>query len=299
MIEIRHLKYFVVVARELHFTTAAKLLHIAQPALSQNIRQIEEELGVQLLERDSHRVTLTDAGVVFHRDAMLILESVSKACMSAKRTAQGVSGQFRLGCTTSTLFSGLAPVIRKFRRSHLDIHLELYERTDDDLVKMLKAGELDMICTDNEVTNSSFDSFALSVSRACVALYKTHPLAKRRSLRLRDLSDEKWIWPDLERQHNYSEIGMRRCQLAGFEPTIAYFVSSPVGGFGMVGCDLGIMLCIAVPMLCPMENVVIRPLSDQRLGYEMQLHWRSADVNVAGQRFIETARELQKKKSRK
>lgn len=300
MIEIRHLKYFVVVARELHFTTAAKLLHIAQPALSQNIRQIEEELNVRLLERDSHRVTLTDAGKVFYRDAQSILAAVGSASVAAQRTAQGVSSKLRLGCTATTLLGSLAPIIRKFRSSHSDIHLDICERTVDDLAVKLKSGELDIICTDSEVIDDSFEQFSLGFTPAYCVLHKTHPLAKRRSLRLRDLARENFIWADFEQLHNYSEVAMRRCQMAGFEPNISYFATSIPGAIGMASCNLGVTLCCPSSIyMLPSEHVVARPLTDQRPGCEMQLFWKRNDLNTAGQRFVAIAKDLQKKKSRK
>src|SRR3954465_9448691 len=121
--ELRHLRYFVAVAEELHFRRAAERLHISQPPLSQQIRQLESELGVQLLERSRRRVELTAAGEAFHGRAREILDAVEDAAPRPRRVQRGEIGRLSVGFVGSAVYSVLPEVLHAFREQRGDIDL--------------------------------------------------------------------------------------------------------------------------------------------------------------------------------
>ena len=143
--ELRHLRYFLAVAEELHFHRAAARLHISQPPLSQQIRALERELGVTLLERNRRRVTLTTAGEGFRDDARAILAAVDRAADKARSVARGSLGTLSIGFVGSAMFSPVLPeMLREFRAGHPDVELLLRELPTVAQIHAIVAGELDL-----------------------------------------------------------------------------------------------------------------------------------------------------------
>src|ERR1700709_2817668 len=142
--EFRHLTYFVAVAKDLHFRRAAERLHIAQPALSQQIARLEAELGVELLARTRRSVELTDAGRTLLRDARTLLERREQAIVAVRRAAQGQSGTLRVGFVGPVTYSILRTVVRAYRAEFPDVDLTLHELTSVEQIEWLFAGKLDI-----------------------------------------------------------------------------------------------------------------------------------------------------------
>src|SRR5580704_10569319 len=143
--ELRHLRYFLAVAKELHFHRAAARLHISQPPLSQQIRALERELGVTLLERNRGRVTLTVAGESFRDDARSILAAVERASERAQHVARGSLGTLSIGFVGSAMFSPTLPdILREFRTGHPEVELVLRELPTVAQLNALVRGELDL-----------------------------------------------------------------------------------------------------------------------------------------------------------
>lgn len=143
-IEMRHLRYFAVLADELHFGRAARRLHIAQPPLSFNIKQLETTLGVQLLERNSHGVKLTPAGEVFRRSALRVLAEAESAAQQVRDVAQGVTSRVRIGFVGSMLFRGLPEHLAAFQTQHPRVQIELMELNSAEQVEAFARGQIDL-----------------------------------------------------------------------------------------------------------------------------------------------------------
>ena len=131
--ELRHLRYFTVLAEELHFGRAARRLHLSQPPLSFNIKQLEATLGVQLLERNSHGVKLTPAGETFRRSALQVLADVDTAALRTRDVAAGVTARVRIGFVGSMLFRGLPERLESFHAQHAGVQVEAIARGQIDL----------------------------------------------------------------------------------------------------------------------------------------------------------------------
>ena len=172
--ELRHLRYFVAVAEELHFHRAATRLHISQPPLSQQIRALERELGVTLLERNRRRVTLTAAGIAFLDDARAILASVERASERALGISRGSLGTLSLGFVGSAMFSPVLPIIlREFRGGHPEVELVLRELPTMAQLVALVSGEIDVGVIRGPVDLA--DSTASSSSRRSSASGSSRP----------------------------------------------------------------------------------------------------------------------------
>ena len=194
--DIRHFRYVTALAQEMNFSAAAKRLHIAQPALSQNIRQVEEELGVKLFERSTRKVALTDAGRAFYREAHMILAKVENAKRTALRAASGEIGSLAIGFTTTSILGGeLTRRLRVFQQRYPDIRITLEDYTVNKLMNRLRTSAIDVACTEGIYPDDSLETQALKPLPVVLAFYKGHPLAKRRHLRLSMLAKEHFILP--------------------------------------------------------------------------------------------------------
>src|SRR5271165_2443353 len=141
--ELRHLKYFIAVAEELHFTRAADRLHIAQPPLSQQIKQLEEELGAKLFERSKRQVKLTIAGKAALEEARRTIAQAKRVAIAARRAERGEVGELSVGFSSSAPYTMLPAIIRNFRTRFAHVKLTLHERSTEDQIALLRAGAID------------------------------------------------------------------------------------------------------------------------------------------------------------
>ncbi len=278
MIEVRHLRYMVALAREMNFTAAAKRTHVAQPALSQNIRQIEDELGVQLFERNTHKVVLTPSGKVFYREAVATLEHLERTVRATQRAAQGEGGALSIGFTTSAMLGELPSRISNFRKRYPNIEILFRELTLDSLVDALRIGAVDIGCSDIDVIDEVLESAPLKAVPVVVALNKAHPLARHSSLRLDMLASETFILPAPDSHHSLYNTFVNACREAGFEPVDPYFVDTFPAALGLVSANIGIALQHRLPSFhC--RGVVHRRLTSPILWLQMKLIWRKQDLS--------------------
>lgn len=175
--EIRHLRYFCVLAEQLHFTRAAVLLNVAQPALSHQIKQLEEELGTQLVERSNRRVRLTAAGEVFRERAVRILEQLDQAARETVRAGQGETGSLIIGVVSTAVCSVLPELLRRFRRDAPEISIDIREMEPAEQVEALRRETIDIGLLFLAIQDVAFDSLVVSRERLIVALPTGHPAA--------------------------------------------------------------------------------------------------------------------------
>src|SRR6266404_5017097 len=194
--ELRHLRYFVVVGEEQHYGRAALRLRVAQPALSRQIQDLEDEIGCQLFDRLPRGVKISAAGKSFLEDARRVLQHVNEATVRAKRVALGQSGTFRVGFTESASWHGVVPdSFRQFRQRQPDAELQLNPLTSLEQVEAIRSGRLDagfvfnMPKSDHELNQLPVASHSI-----VLAVPKGHPLVKLKKLRLRDLGDTPFVW---------------------------------------------------------------------------------------------------------
>lgn len=237
--ELRHLRYFQAVAEERHFGRAAERLHMAQPPLSQQIRQLEDEVGVRLLDRTTRRVELTDAGAAFLQRVRGILAEVDDAGTEARRIASGLQGRLVVGCVGSATYSLLPTLARALREELPGIDVGFRgEMLGPAQVAALLDREIDLALLRPPVDEPSLRVATLRQDRLIVALPLDHRLAGRRRLRVEDLRGEDLI---VHAARGSAMHGMVQalCRAAGFEPHVRHEVSETSTLLTFVAAGLG------------------------------------------------------------
>lgn len=288
--EVRHLRYLVALVQESSFSAAAKKLHIAQPALSQNIRQLEEELGVRLFERSTRQVTVTNAGKSLYRDALALLTQFESAGRTAQRTARGETGSLSIGFTTTAMLGGELPkLLRAFRHHYPDVQLTLQDFAVDVLVEKLQSTAIDIACTEEIWPDDSLEFRALKPLPMVMAMYKDHHLALRAHLQLKMFADEPFLLPTPYRVWTLHDSVVRACQQAGFQPNCKGYADNVPVAVGLVASQFGVALMHGLPMFrCP--DVIFRQLDDAHQMLPIHLIWRKGALSPTANNFLSLLR---------
>jgi DNA-binding transcriptional LysR family regulator len=293
--ELRHLRYFVAVGEEQHYGRAAQRLRLAQPALSRQIQDLETELGFRLFERLPRGVRLSAAGKLFLQDARRILLEVNEAAEHAGRVARGRSGTLRVGFTENASWRGVVPEsFRRFRELHPDADLELLPAASLEQLEALRSGRLDAGFIFNMPKGDpDLNQLPVATQQIELAVPKGHPLTKLKKLRLRDLTDARFVWfPRRESPALYDRL-MQACFRGGLkfpqivqeglnEATILSLVSTGLGVGWVLGSARG---------RCP-ESIVIMSVVDLNLLQPQALGWRRDNTSPLLTSFIADVRLL-------
>ena len=293
--ELRHLRYFVAVAREGHVTRAAARLGIAQPPLSQQIRALEDEVGATLLQRHPRGVALTDAGRAFLADAEAVLAGAAQAAARARRTARGEVGRIAVGFTTSAPFHPLvARAIRTFRGERPDVSFVLEETGSAELLAGLRAERLDVAFVRSGLTGAEGLTVQPLLQEDMVAaLPARHPLARRSRLTLRDLAPETMILYRRPDGRGLYDVIVSACAAAGFAPQVGQEAPRIVSTLNLVAAGLGITLVPASLSRLPLEGVTCRKLSGRpAVKVPLSVACRADERSAATAAFVALVREM-------
>src|SRR5580693_4233756 len=220
--ELRHIRYFLAVAEERHFTRAASKVGIGQPPLSQQIKNLEAEIGTPLFHRVPHGAELTAAGEAFLQGVKEMPSLAERAMKAAQRAARGEMGSLRVGFTASAAFNTVVPsAIRAFRRAYAEVELVLEEANTTRLVAGLQDGSLDVaFLRPGAAGSEAFQLRLLSEEPMMLALPLGHPLAAQQEVELETLKEDPFLlFPRSIGPTLYDDI-MGACREAGFEPKI-------------------------------------------------------------------------------
>lgn len=260
--ELRHLRYFLAVAEEGNFTRAAGKLGIGQPPLSQQIRDLEREVGAALFHRVPHGAELTAAGAAFLGEAKASLAAAEKAKLAAQSANRGETGRLSLGFTASSAFNPVvSTTIRRFRARWPEVQLSLTEMNTLALMQKLERGELDATF----MRPSLDDPTGIRLRRLpdepmVIALPASHPLARHSKLPLAALADEPFIlFPRLVGLSLYDDVVLA-CRKAGFELTVAQEAPQISSVVNLVAADLGVSIVPASISQIKLEGVAYRPI---------------------------------------
>src|SRR5258708_5282602 len=245
--ELRHLRYFVAVGEEQHYGRAARRLRGAQPALSRQIQDLEEEVGFKLFDRLPRGVKLSAAGKLFLEDARRILQEVNEAAARAGRVARGHSGTLRLGFAENASWRGVVPdSFRRFREQQPAAELQLQPAASLEQLEAIRFGRLDAgFVNFMPKADPELDQLLVAIHHVELAAPKRHPLTKLEKLRLRDLTDAPFVWFPRRQSPAFYDHLMHECYRGGLksprivqeglhEATILSLVSTGLGvGWGL------------------------------------------------------------------
>lgn len=268
--ELRHLRYFRAVAEELHFGRAAERLHIAQPPLSQQILQLERELGVTLLVRSTRKVELTAAGEAYLKRAVAILDAVDDAGAQARRIAEGVEGQLAIGCVGSATYSLLPRLVRALREELPGVDVSVRgEMLAPAQITALLTGEIDLALLRPPVEQPGVLVETVRRDRLLVALPEGHALAKRLELRVSDLRDQDFVAHAGHGRSAMSSVVTALCADAGFVPRIRHEVEETSTLVTLVSAGLGVAVVPEPTAALDIAGVCYRALAPARLGVDL------------------------------
>ena len=289
--ELRHLVYFLEVARQLHFRKAAETLAIAQPALSRQINQLELALGTPLFTRSRRKVELTAAGRALVERVEPVLRGLAKIPAELQSLAQGVRGHIKTGFTGLAMATVLPAILREFHRTYPGIRLELNESPTSAQVAALQAGELGCGFFHPEATPTpGLKTKLLLREKNGVLLPADHPLSPLPSLHLRDLAATPFVlFPRAYNPGFYDRV-LAAFAKAGVTPHIAEEVWPRANGVGLVRAGIG------ATFVCPSEarqlppEVVFRPLDGPAPESSLVIGWKaSTDFDPALASFLSVA----------
>jgi DNA-binding transcriptional LysR family regulator len=289
--ELRHLRYFVTVAEELHFGRAAARLFIAQPPLSQQIQQLERELGVTLLLRTSRRVQLTPAGEVFLAGARQTLGGLDAAVQAAQRAERGETGWLGIGFAASATYDLLPATLHDFRAQFPDVELSLMELNAAEQAQALRDRSIHVGFARPHAEEADVVVEAVLREPFLVALPEAHPLAAQPSLSLPMLAGEPFVSFPETPLPSYAQVVRAVCEEAGFAPRVVQEVREMQTAISLVAAGLGIALLPASVQHLHRDGVVYRPLPEPAPRTELAIVSRKEDASPALQNFLGIVRE--------
>jgi len=308
--ELRHMRYFVAVAEELSFRKAAQRMHIAQPSLSVQIQQLEEEIGTPLMERNTHQVALTAAGSEFLESCRRMLRDVEDGKQKALRIARGDWGQLSVGFVSSLGHRLLPRTLRAYRTSFPDVELQLQEMDTSRQIAAIEDHRLDLgfIGLGQSSDKLSKLEFALvAEERLYAAVPDNHPLATRanrqRGVALHSLANERLLLADSQSAPLFNPWVMVLCQQAGFQPSAfpqSFQHSSqqsgqPIALLNYVAAGLGITILPGQYRHLATDGVSYLPLVRPAPRYRYYAAWLPQNKYAPLHRFIEVARQVARK----
>jgi DNA-binding transcriptional LysR family regulator len=292
-VELRHLRYFIAVAEECHFGRAADRLHIAQPPLSQQIKQLENELGVVLLNRTTRRVELTPAGRVYLQRAREVIASVDAAGVEAGRVAAGEIGRVAIGFTGSATYELLPRLARVLRDDFPGIVLDLKgEMLTPRQVEALLDRSLDLGFLRPPVGAAGLDVRVLRREPLIAVLPEAHPLASRESVRLADLRDEPFVSYLSQHRSVVYDAVFEACQRVGFSPVQVQEVAETSTLVAFVAGGIGVALVPASVQHLKITGAVFRPLAGTTAEVALAVATRADDPSPHVARVLGRAQSL-------
>lgn len=261
--ELRHLRYFVTVAQERSFTRAAERLHVAQPPLSRQIQQLEEELGLTLLDRESRPLRTTEAGRLFFEQASQILERVEGVKVMMKRLKETGRPRFVIGFAASTIYAALPNLIRRFRAAAPEVELSLVEMVSIEQIAALKEGRIDVGFGRIRFNDPAVRRDVLREEQLVAALPLSHPLlATPGPLTLASLAPEPLIIYPRDPRPSYADQVISLFHDRGLEPNIIHEARELQSAVGLVAAELGYAIVPTSVQRLRRDDITYRDLAD-------------------------------------
>lgn len=291
--ELRHIRYFLAIASEGSFTRAAEQLGIAQPPLSQQIKLLEQEIGVRLFRRLAHGAELTPAGQAFRTAVSHIPHQVSEGVRLARRAAAGETGILRIGVTGTAALNPLVPAcIRAYRNKYPDVELQVMEANALLLTPALLEDRLDVaLLRPSQSDPEALYEEVLADEPLLVALPVSHPLARRGTMiDLPELRDDPFILTPRSIGTSLHDASIKACENAGFTPRLGPAAPHIVSILSLVAAELGVSLVPESVAQVKMQNIVLLPSSGPPPRLSISLAYRRGTTSPVVKNFVVAAR---------
>ena len=293
--ELRHLRYFIAVAEELHFGRAAERLHIAQPPLSRQIRDLEREIGAPLFERVPRGVELTPAGSAFLPEARLTLAQAERAQRTAQRAARGETGRLRVGFVEAATHSGILPDVLSFFRAHMpSIGLSLFELDPLHQAEAFQDGRIDLGILHSPPLDADrwLRVEEIYTEPVVLAVPKSHRLGGRSRFTLANLAEESFVlFPRHVEPAMYDDI-VSGCRAAGFSPRIVQEANGWHTLASLVSAGVGLGFVPRSITEFQQRGVVYRPVRDLEVEMTLSAVWKRAERSPVRDRFVTALRAV-------
>jgi DNA-binding transcriptional LysR family regulator len=289
--ELRHLRYFVAVAEHLHFGRAAEELMTAQPSLSRQILQLEDELGVRLFDRTNRHVELTDAGRGFLVDARRTLHAAEASMRHARENAEGTRGELRIGFIAGAMLQLLPSALREYRRRYPNVDVSPHIINYLDAVPALLAGNIDIAWT-VATTDPNIASQTIARDRLLAALPSDHRLANEETIAVGDFLDEETLVAfSRSIAPRLYDVVLELCLTSGFHPSSVHEATDALSVLGLVAAGFGVSLIPFPWSVIHVPGVVFREITSD-LYFEESLSWHRDRAAPIVRAFVDATVEL-------
>ncbi len=285
--ELRHLRYFITVAEELNFSKAALKLYTAQPSLSQQIKDLEEDVGVKLLNRTKRKVELTEEGAVFLEQARLTLAQADKAVAMARQVSQAKQQLLRIGFVPVAEMKVFPYVLPNLRVQNPDLKIELLSLNNTEQMRSLKKGELDISFTRNNFHSEEIESKFVLREPLIFILPKDHPLAKYERIPVKALDGIDFIIPAAEQSLTLHDIILDFAKSQNIELNVVQKADNILFNINSIGMGLGCTILPGYIAPLTMSNTVIRPLDVELPYLDLYVSYRKNSSSAAVEKFVE------------
>ena len=287
-----YIRYFIAVAEELHFRKAGERMHVAQPVISRAIRQLEEQLGVVLLNRSQRHVTLTTAGRLFLEDCHIAQKAMERADQRVIMAHQGHAGLLVIGYTDFAINGRLPSILADFYREFPEVNINLVRRNSHEQLEDLASERLDLGFLTGPVSGQGLEHCPVHRMPFVVVLPSDHHLATLAAVPVHMLSNEHFVLGDGHQWRHLIPQIQTLCLNAGFVPKIAREVPNSDSIFGLVAARMGITIYPDCHLNYDRPGIVIRPIADNNTKMTTEMAWSSSSANQAVFRFVERARTM-------
>ena len=284
--EFRHLRYFLVLAEELHFGRAARRLSMSQPPLSLNIQQLEASVGAKLLTRSSKSVQLTSAGRAFVPRARALLDQAQEAANHARDVGRGMAGSLTIGFAGTMLYSGLPEILARFQSEHPLLRVMLREMSSSEQLIELAHDRLDAGFVHTTRIPSELSQILVSSQPFVCCLPAAHSLARKRTLALKSLQGEPFAVVSRTVSPDYHDRILQTCLDAGFYPEIRYELQHWLSVVSLVSRGMGVALVPKALRQSAMAGVAFVPLNTPTTPYETHCLWKAGRGHEALASFV-------------
>lgn len=285
--ELRHLRYFITVAEELNFSKAALKLYTAQPSLSQQIKDLEEDVGVRLLNRTKRKVELTEEGAVFLEQARLTLAQADKAVAMARQVSKAKQQLLRIGFVPVAEMKVFPFVLPSLRVQNAELKIELLSINNLEQMRLLKKGDIDLTFTRNNFQSEEIESQFVLREPLIFLLPKDHPLAKYERIPVKALDGIDFIIPAIEQSQILHTTILDFAKANGIQFNIVQKADNILFNINSIGMGLGCTILPAYIAPLSMNNTVIRPLDVELPSLDLYVSHHKKTNSVAVHKFIE------------